>query len=71
MKENERYSKCKWYDICPIKRFTDQGLLNTQWVLNYCLKGNKECKRYQMEEKNQFHPDQMLPDGTIDESLPK
>jgi len=27
------------------------------------------CKRYEMEEKGIFHPDNMLPSGNIDKSL--
>jgi hypothetical protein len=65
-----KYSKtCKWYYSCPIKYFTDQGKLESYWVENYCLKGNKNCIRYQMEERGEYHPDNMLPDGTIREGL--
>jgi len=60
---------CKWYHVCPIKRFTDKGLLDKRWVEQYCLRGNTNCVRYQMEEKGQFHPDNMLPDGTLDHRL--
>jgi len=62
-------SICKWYEVCPIRRFTDKGLLDRKWVQHYCLKGNKECKRYVMEENGIYHPDTMLPDGTIDKTL--
>jgi hypothetical protein len=31
---------------------------------------NKKCVRYQMEENGRPHPDNMLPDGSIDQSLP-
>ncbi len=60
---------CKWYEMCPVKYFTDRGMLDKKWVENYCLKGDKECKRYIMEENGRPHPDNMLPDGTIDGSL--
>ncbi len=60
---------CKWYNTCPIKKFTDQGKLEKYWVENYCLGGNKNCIRYQMEERGEYHPDNMLPDGTIREGL--
>jgi len=66
-----RSKTCKWYKVCPIKQFTDQGLLDRKWVEQYCLKGNINCFRYQMEAKGQYHPDNMLPNGTIDESLPE
>ena len=60
---------CKWYPTCPIKTFTEQGKLERTWIENYCLVGNKSCRRYQMEEKGEYHPDAMLPDGTIREDL--
>ena len=60
---------CKWYPVCPINFFTDQEKLDPHWVRDYCLHGNQICVRYQMEENNRPHPDQMLPDGTIDPSL--
>ena len=65
-----KYRKiCKWFDFCPIKRFVEEGKLPKKWVEEYCFKGGKNCKRYEAEEKNIFHPDNMLPDGTLDEKL--
>ena len=61
--------RCKWYPVCPIKFYTDQGKLDERWIKEYCLLGNKDCIRYQKEESGDYHPDNMLPDGTIDESL--
>lgn len=65
MSDLKRTKVCKWYFCCPIKKFTDLGKLDTYWVENYCLAGNKKCVRYLMEEKGEFHPDNMLPDGSI------
>ncbi len=70
MKTQKSSKKCKWYPICPITYYIKQGLLDPKWGENYCLIGNHDCIRYQMEEQGKFHPDQMLPDGTIDKSLP-
>jgi hypothetical protein len=39
------------------------------WIEEYCLVGNKDCVRYQLEEKGEYHPDNMLPDGEIREKL--
>ena len=55
--------------MCPIKYFVDHGLLDEKWVNEYCLVGNKECIRYQMEESGHYHPDNMLPNGEIKEDL--
>ncbi|MHA1805519.1 MAG: uracil-DNA glycosylase [Promethearchaeota archaeon] len=60
---------CKWYEVCPIKYFVEQGKLDRKWIEEYCLIGNKECKRYQMEESGIYHPDNMLPNGEIKEDL--
>ena len=61
--------ECKWFSVCPMKRFHKEGKLDKKWIELYC-KGNwRGCVRYQMEEKGEFHSDWMLPDGTIDEKL--
>jgi len=60
---------CKWYDMCPLKRFYERKALDKQWVGNYCWGGYSSCVRYKMEENGVYHLDNMLPDGTIDEKL--
>jgi len=62
---------CKWYSLCPLRRFEKQGKLDNSWVQNYCNTDSnwKNCRRYQLEEKGQYHPDNMLPDGQIDSRL--
>ncbi|RLD11783.1 MAG: uracil-DNA glycosylase [Chlamydiae bacterium] len=67
MKPNE----CKWYSVCPMKYYTEKGVLNKKWTENYCHAGWENCIRYRMEENGEFHPDWMLPDGSIDETLRK
>lgn len=60
---------CKWYDVCPLKRFYERNILNKKWVNDYCWGDYLKCARYKMEDKGTYHPDNMLPDGTIDENL--
>lgn len=60
---------CKWYPVCPIKYFVDQGKLDRKWVEDYFLVENKNCVRYQMEETGEYHPDNMLPNGDIKQDL--
>ena len=60
---------CKWYPVCPLKRFYEEGKLDKSWVENYCWNQHKNCVRYELEEKGIPHPDNMLPDGNIDERL--
>ena len=64
-----RIHPCKWYSCCPIKQYTDAGKLERYWIENYCLVGNKSCLRYQMEERHEHHPDNILPNGEIREDL--
>lgn len=61
--------ECKWFHVCPLKRFYEQGRLDQKWVRDYCWDQNTRCQRYIMEEQGVYHPDNMLPDGTIDETL--
>jgi uracil-DNA glycosylase family 4 len=62
---------CKWYPVCPMKRFYEKGKLDKKWVELYCKGDWESCIRYQMEEEGRGHPDWMLPDGSIDERLHK
>ena len=56
---------CKWYPVCPVKQFYEQGKLDKKWIEQYCKRDWKNCTRYRMEEIGQYHPDNMLPDGTL------
>jgi len=62
---------CKWYNLCPLSRFERLGKLDQSWADDYCKtnKNWKKCKRYELEEKGQYHPDHMLPNGKIDNKL--
>lgn len=60
---------CKHFPNCPMKRFYEQGKLEKFWIDKYCKGDYKSCVRYQMEEKGEPHPDNMLPNGEVDESL--
>ena len=72
----EKYKKlhtfqktCKWHNCCPMKRFYELGKLEKKWIELYCKGDWQTCIRYQMEEQNQYHPDNMLPDGSIARTL--
>ena len=60
---------CKWYPVCPMKRFYEKGKLDKKWIELYCKGDWESCVRYQMEEEGKPHPDWMLPDGTLDDKL--
>jgi DNA polymerase len=64
-------SDCKWFFICPMKRFYEEGRLDKKWIELYCKGDWESCIRYKMEERGESHPDWMLPDGTIDKKLYK
>ena len=60
---------CSWFDVCPLKRFYEQGKLDKKWIEDYCWGDYSRCIRKKMEEDGEYHPDNMLPDGAIDENL--
>ncbi len=67
---NEKNKKeCKWYPSCPMKYFFEKGKLEKKWVENYCHRDWRKCIHFQKEESGIYHPDNMLPDGEIDENL--
>ncbi len=61
--------KCKWYDCCPMKEYYERGLVADYWINNYCFGQFSKCSRYRLEEKGDWHPDWMLPDGSLDDRL--
>ncbi len=63
------FKECKWYQLCPMKTYYKQGRLDKKWIDVYCKGDWDSCIRYDMEESGQPHPDNMLPDGSIDETL--
>jgi len=72
----QKYSKlqvlshdCEWYPMCPMKWYYEQNRLERKWIELYCKGDWEECIRYQKEENGIDHPDWMLPDGRIDDSL--
>ncbi len=62
-------SECKWFPVCPMKYYNDRGMIDPKYVRLYCMGDWESCIRYQKEEAGIYHPDNMLPDGVIDESL--
>jgi len=60
---------CKWFEVCPLKRFYEEGRLEKKWIENYCKENFKNCARYKLEKKGILHPDNMLPNGKIREDL--
>ena len=58
---------CKWLEVCPLRELEREGKIDEKWKKEYCLSKNnwENCKRYQLEEKGQSHPDNMMPDGSI------
>lgn len=62
---------CKWYQVCPMNVYQRKGLIDRKWVEMYCKGDWESCVRYNMEEKGEFHPDYMLPDGSFCDRLKK
>lgn len=63
--------ECKWYSLCQIRWYLEEGQLEREWIELYCKGDWEDCVRYQKEESGIYHPDWMLPDGSIDEGLGK
>jgi len=61
--------QCKWFPVCPMKFYWEQGKLNKYWIDNYCHDNWGKCVRYQKEEAGIYHPDSMLPNGEVDKNL--
>ena len=64
-----RKKVCEWYNVCPLKAFYEEGKLDEKWIKDYCWGDYSGCVRREMEEKGEYHPDNMLPDGTIERGL--
>ena len=60
---------CKWYPVCPMKEYYEEGKIDEKWIEKYCKGDNKSCVRYKMEESGEPHPDNMLPNGETREDL--
>jgi len=60
---------CKWYSVCPMKYYYEMGKLSKKWVEGYCFCSNPDCVRKRLEEEGAYHPDNMLPNGSIDKNL--
>ncbi|KAF2956876.1 uracil-DNA glycosylase [Marinitoga sp. 38H-ov] len=61
--------ECKWFFICPMKKYYEKRLISKKWIDSYCKSNWKKCIRYQKEEQGIYHEDWMLPDGTLDMTL--
>lgn len=48
---------CKWFPVCPMKRYYEKGFIDRDWIDNYCQGNWSKCVRYEMEERGEFHPD--------------
>ena len=60
---------CKWFNVCPLKAFYEEGKLDEEWIKEYCCGNYSKCVRWNLEEEGVYHPDNMLPDGMIDKDL--
>lgn len=61
--------ECKWYPVCPMKYYYENGDLDKKWIDHYCKSNWEKCVRFQKEENGIFHPDNMLPNGETDKNL--
>ena len=66
-----RTNSCKWYnETSGVKRAYDLGLIDKEWVEDYCWAGGGACvRKKRFEEEGYISPDYVLPDGTISEKV--
>lgn len=62
-------SYCKWFQVCPMKYYSETGKIEKSWIEKYCKNDGINCVRYDMEEKGKYHPDWMMPNGNYREDL--
>ena len=62
---------CHWFPVCPLHKLYNQGRIDKKWIMRYCRGDWQSCRRFKMEKNGEFHPDNMLPDGTIVTDLSK
>ncbi len=55
--------RCKWFDVCPLRRFEREGIIDNFYRKKYCEGEFEKCERYKAEEKGIPHSDYLLPDG--------
>jgi len=60
-----------WYSVCPLRRLEREGQIDCSWARDYCrtMDNWHNCRRYTLEERGIPHPDNMLPNGEINESI--
>jgi len=52
-----------------MKRYFEEGKLDIKWIDGYCKGNYHRCIRREMEEEGKYHPDNMLPDGSINKGI--
>ncbi len=62
---------CKWLEMSPLRKLEEQGKISKKWKKDYCLTNENwnNCKRYQFEAEGKYHPDNMMPDGSINKNI--
>jgi len=61
--------QCKWFLVCFVEYFGEQRKIDEFWIKQYCFENWNDCIRYQKEEAGIYHPDNLMPNGQINENL--
>ncbi len=58
---------CKWFHLCPLRSFEEKKQIDFSFRDTFCSTelNWKKCARYQAEENGEYHPDELLPDGSF------
>ncbi len=62
---------CRWYYAPPLRQQEKNGKIDLHWAEQYCKSsdGPKKRIRYELGQEGVYHPDNMLPDGSIYKAL--
>jgi len=52
--------------ISPVERDYDRGVPGYRWIDEYRRFEWRRCARFRMEERGEYHPDWMPPEGSLD-----
>ncbi|MCK5538385.1 MAG: hypothetical protein KAI79_16275 [Bacteroidales bacterium] len=52
-----------------MKFFFEKKQIEKSWIDNFCFDNWHQCVRYQKEEQGIYHPDNMMPNGNINNKL--
>jgi len=47
---------CKWYAVCPMRWFYEDGKIDKKWIERYCRGNYNDCVRYNQKSRRYLTP---------------